>query len=226
MNGNQPPGAPPPPPPGYTPRPPGYAPPPAPGAGSGNLDLGQVLNEAWELFTRDATAYVVATLIHLAIIIVTCGLGILVFGPLIAGLVIMGFKARKGEPISYNDALAGFKVFGPTFVVSLIMGIGVLLGMVLCVLPGIYLAIAWAFALPLVIDKKMEAWPAMQLSMQKVNENFVPVLIVVLVLGVINSLGSSVVLGLLVTQPLYVLGVNVAYEKLFGPLQPGPVVTA
>lgn len=207
MNGNMPP-----------PPPPAYAP-----AGSGNLDLGQVLSEAWELFTRDATAYVIAALIHLAIIIVTCGLGVLVYGPLIAGMVIMGFKARKGQAITYNDALAGFKIFGPTFVVSILIGIGVLLGSILCVLPGIYLLIAWAFALPLVVDKKMDAWQAMQTSMNKVNENFVPVMIVVLVLVVIYSLGWSVAIGMLITQPLCVLGVNVAYEKLFGPLQPGPV---
>jgi len=33
------------------------------------------------------------------------------------------------------------------------------LGLVLCILPGIYLGVGYVFALPLVIDKKMESGP-------------------------------------------------------------------
>ena len=210
-------GTPPPPPPAHAPPPPGPGP-------SSQLDLGQVLNEAWELFMRDAGLYVAAAATYLGILIITCGAAIFVWGPLGAGMVIMGFKARKGEQLKFDDCFAGFKLFGPTFLVTFVSGLLIVLGFALCVIPGIYLAIAWAFALPLVVDKKMDFWEAMQLSMRKVNENFVPVLLVILVLYAINSLGSSVALGFLITQPLMVLGINVAYEKLFGPLQPGPVV--
>jgi len=211
---------------GSAPPPPAapLAPNPAGGGGGANLDLGEVLSEAWELFTRDAAAYILATLAYILILTVSCGLALIIWGPISAGMVIMGFKARKGEQVSFGDAFSGFEIFGPTFLVVLVAGLLILLGTALCILPGLYLAIAWAFALPLVIDRKMDFWDAMQESMNKVNANFVPVLVVILVLYIINSAGGAVAVGVLVTQPLMVLGINVAYEKLWGGLQPGPVI--
>ena len=40
------------------------------------------------------------------------------------------------------------------------------------ILPGLYLFLAWRFALPLVIDKRLEFWSAMELSRKMVNRVF------------------------------------------------------
>ena len=42
----------------------------------------------------------------------------------------------------------------------------------LCILPGIYLGVAWIFTEALVIDKKLEFWPAMELSRKVVSRHW------------------------------------------------------
>jgi hypothetical protein len=190
---------------------------------SGNLDIGTILSEAWKLMMRDIGLYIAAMASYLAIVLFTCGLGFLVYGPLWAGLMVMGFKALKNEQVAFADAFAGFKIFMPLFLLSIVVFVLVSVGFMLCILPGVYLALAWSFAMPLVIDRKMDFWPAMQLSLQTFNANLGALLVLFVLLYLINALGSSIPLGVLVAQPLCSLSVVVAYTRLFGQ-QPGSVV--
>jgi uncharacterized membrane protein len=199
------------------------SPPIPPPPSTPSLDIGEVLSETWSILMKDVGLYIGATLVYVAIIVLTCGLGALVWAPLFAGMVIMAMKSMKGEKPSFDDAFAGFKMFAPLLLLSLVTLIGTTIGFVLCILPGLYLSVAWCFGLPLVIDRKMDFWEALQLSMQTVNQNFFPIFLVVLVLAIINSLGGTVVLGFLITQPMFIIGLTVTYSKVFG-LQPGPVV--
>ncbi|MEM6454127.1 MAG: hypothetical protein AAF772_03445 [Acidobacteriota bacterium] len=226
-----PPSAAPPPPPASPPPP--VDPPPTRGSSGGGfsggmasnpLELGSVLQETWEVFVKDIGLHIGATAIYIVVAVLTCGLGLLIYLPLIAGTYIMAVKALKGERVVFDDAFAGFKLFVPLMLMWLVMLVGITLGLVLCILPGIYLAIAWAFAPILVIDRKMEFWPAMELSMKTVNQHFAPVLIVLLVFGVINAVGSSTALGGLITQPFMLIGTVVAYRRLFG-LQSGSTIS-
>lgn len=180
------------------------------------LDLGEVMGEAWKLLIEDLGPYVVATLVYSAIVFVTCGLGVLVSGPLFGGLAVMSLMALRGERPTFDDVFAGFRFFGPLFLLSLVAFAGIFVGLLFCFLPGVYLAIAWVFAPFLVIDRRMDFLDAMALSMRTVNAHFVPVAVLTLVLGAINVLGSSVVLGFVLTQPLCTLAVAVAYRRLFG----------
>ena len=45
--------------------------------------------------------------------------------------------------------------------VSVVAGLLIALGLALCVIPGIYLSVAWSFAVPLVIDKQLGFWEAL-----------------------------------------------------------------
>jgi hypothetical protein len=52
-------------------------------------------------------------------------------------------------------------------------------------LPGIYLGVGYVFALPLVIDKKMDFWPAMEVSRRVVHHHWWSTFALVIVLGII-----------------------------------------
>lgn len=214
-----------------TPPPP--PPPPPEGAGEAALtpalasrsplDLGDILGEAWQLLTKDLAPYVVATLVYAAIVFVTCGLGILLSGPLFGGLAVMALMTLKGQQPTFDEVFSGFRLFGPLFLLSLVAFVGICVGLLLCFLPGIYLAIAWLFAPFLVIDRRMDFFDAMALSMRTVNDHFLPIALLALVLAVINFLGTTVVLGFVLTQPFCTVAVAVAYRRLFG-LTAGPVI--
>jgi hypothetical protein len=121
---------------------------------------------------------------------------IFIVGPLFGGLYWLLLKLIRREPASLGDAFQGFNRGGWHLVGVLI--VSTILGM-LCSIPGlimsvaaaarpdtslkviagilrllgmlvsIYLSVGWTFAVLLVVDKGLEFWPAMQLSMRVVR---------------------------------------------------------
>jgi hypothetical protein len=86
------------------------------------------------------------------------------------GLCLVFLKRIRNQPTSVTEAFSGF---GPNFAQLLLAGFLstflAILGYFCFVLPWVYLKIAWIFCLPLVIDKRLEFWTAMELSRQVVT---------------------------------------------------------
>ena len=135
------------------------------------------------------------------------------------GLFAFNLKLIRGQSASFADAFAGFgKAFGALTATNIVMTLLVYLGLALCLIPGIYLAIAWIFALPLVIDKKLGFWEAMELSRKVVTKNWWTVLALALLAGLVGSAGIVLCcIGVLFTVPLTYAVLMYAYEDIFGP---------
>ena len=100
---------------------------------------------------------------------------------------------------------------------SLVSAALIALGLALCVIPGIYLAVAWCFALPLIIDKPMSFWDAMELSRKTVNQSWWSVFWLLIVCGLINLGGGLLCcVGIFFTLPLTGLAMMYAYNDVFG----------
>src|SRR5258708_38074825 len=86
-------------------------------------------------------------------------------GVLYGGLYLVFIKRIRGQRASVGDVFSGFQI---AFVQLLLAGLvsKVLSSIAFCcfILPMIYLVVAWVFAVPLVIDKRMEFWSAMEFS--------------------------------------------------------------
>ena len=105
-------------------------------------------------------------------------------GALLGGLFLLILRRVRGEPASLNDAFVGFGPrFVPLMMTGLLIQVLVFLGFLFCIIPGIYLTVAWKFALPLVIDKNMDFWPAMETSRRAITRNFLPVLLILLLVN-------------------------------------------
>jgi hypothetical protein len=91
--------------------------------------------------------------------------GIMFQGVVFGGLFLVFLKRIRNEETSIGEVFSGF---GGSFVQLALTGFlySLLssLAVCACVLPMFYLLVAWIFALPLVIDKKLEFWTAMELS--------------------------------------------------------------
>ena len=85
-----------------------------------------------------------------------------------------------------------------------------------CSIPAVYFTFCWMFAIPLIVDREMPFWPAMQLSRRKVLQHpwRIGVLSVVAgALGLAGLLGMGI--GVLFTLPFYFLIVLFLYEDIF-----------
>jgi uncharacterized membrane protein len=86
------------------------------------------------------------------------------------GLYLIFIRRIRGQPATIGDVFAGFNIaFVQLLLTGVVSGLLGALGMCCCVLPGIYLIISWTFGVPLVIDKKMEFWSALELSRKVVT---------------------------------------------------------
>ncbi len=90
-----------------------------------------------------------------------------------------------------------------------------------CVLLGIpamiFFSVNWMFALPLVMDQSLGFWEAMGTSSRAVRRHWWSVFGLLIVLGLMNILGFlCCVVGVLISVPVTIGAIMVAYERLFG----------
>lgn len=100
--------------------------------------------------------------------------------------------------------------YGAAFGAALLSGLGILVGMLLLVLPGLYVAARWSLANPLVIGEGMGATAALRESWERTADSAWPIMgaLLVLGLGVIAAFfllgGASVLAGAGSAQPGFV----------------------
>ena len=92
----------------------------------------------------------------------------------------------------------------------------VVFGVIIAMIPAIYLGISWMFSLPLIIDKQMEFWPAMSASRKMVGKHWWLVFGLMVVCGLINLVGFlACCVGIFVSLPLVFGAMMYAYESIF-----------
>jgi predicted Ser/Thr protein kinase len=145
-------------------------------------------------------------------------LGLLVNGPLYGGLYMFFLKKIRGEPTTIDSAFCGFSPrFLHLFLASFVSFVLTGLGLACCILPGIYLAVAWIFTLPLVIDKGLDFWPAMKLSRKVVAKHWWKLFGFAIILLLTRLAGFfALIVGLFIATPFVTASLMYAYEDLFG----------
>ena len=95
----------------------------------------------------------------------------LIHGVLYGGLYLIFLNRIRGRLVSIGDVFAGFSLgFVQLMLVGFLTKLLTLIGLGCClVLPGLYLFVAWIFSVPLVADKRLEFWSAMEMSRKVVT---------------------------------------------------------
>jgi uncharacterized membrane protein len=111
----------------------------------------------------------------------------------------------------------GFSYAAKIIVATIMQSILVAIGFLLLILPGIYLAVGYTMTIPLIIDKGLSPWQAMEMSRKAVHKVWWKVAGLFSVMGLIY-LGSLIPLGigLIWTWPMFIILVGVVYRFLFG----------
>jgi hypothetical protein len=195
------------------------------------VDIASCLTRGWTLVRDNPGLTVGATLLFMLLsfglsLLPTLGLLALFINPVLFGGLAHLFARRiRGETPLLGDMFSGFNLafvhLGLGGLVSVLL---VCIGLVLCVLPGIYLAVGYTFALPLIIDKKYDFWTAMEVSRRVVQRQWWTLFGLGLILFLLNVIGTlACVVGLIATAPISVAAMMYAYEDLFGPGRSGVI---
>src|ERR1022692_4439658 len=175
---------------------------------------GHWISEGWALVTADLGNYVLLALVFA--VLSGAGAGILQ-GAMIAGLHIFTMKKLMGRPAEFADLFKGFNYFVPTLVASLLIGLFVLCGTILCIIPGLVVAAMYKFTYLFIVDKRMDFWPAMQASHAVVKRDYVGFTLFLILMALVNILGAlCCIVGLLVSIPVTFAAITVAYKEIVG----------
>lgn len=175
------------------------------------LDFTALLKRSWGLFQERPLEHLVAGLVVVALSAATLGL---LAGPLLVGHIRMIERQQRGEPIRIEDVFAGFRDFAPAFVTSLIVLVAVMLGTLLLVLPGLFVAAAWSFALWFVALHRASSGEALRASWELLKAQASSVVVVLLLAFVANAVAGSVLLATLLTAPLSTIFCTLAFQEL------------
>jgi uncharacterized membrane protein len=189
-----------------------------------SLPLGDYFKTGWELFKQYPGGFIGFFLVYMVIALILHLIplwGWLLFfavsPALIMGNFIVSAKLLQRQPPQFRDFFAGFHFFLPLLLLSLVTSILIAIGLALLIIPGIYLAVAYLFSSCLVIDRRLDFWPAMELSRRTVNPLWFGIFTFMVLLVAINMVGALLLgLGLLVTVPLTYCALTAAYADLFG----------
>lgn len=197
------------------------------GGGAPALNVLSCYERSWELLKANFWPLVGVSFLMTAIFAAigsTHFLGVLFLNPLLGGVLSGGWyyyflQKIRGQPTTVGDAFAGFsRAFIPLVATGLLVSVFVTLGLCFLILPGIYLAVAYAFAYMLATDKRLQVWEAMETSRRIITRQWWRVL-GLLLLGIpFFLLGlAALVVGVFVAMPLIVGAVAYAYEDLCNP---------
>lgn len=137
--------------------------------------------------------------------------------PLMAGIFMMCLTHLKGEQVTFGLLFGYTHKFLPLLGAAILMNIMVTLGFVLLIIPGIYLMIAYLLAIPLVIDKDLGPWEALEVSRKAITKNWFTFFGLYIVMTLILFLSLIPFgLGIIWTLPMFAMMVAVLYRNLFG----------
>jgi len=102
-----------------------------------------------------------------------------------------------------------------------VMMLLVYLGMFLLLIPGLYLAVAYLLAIPLVVERGLAPWQALETSRKAISQHWFKVFGLFLLLGLITLVSAIPLgIGLVWSIPLFVIAMGVLYRTIFGVVPP------
>lgn len=199
-----------------------------------NWGIGDVFREAWQLTSGFKATLWGALLIYIAITIVVTlpfefmgkdslimmAISQIVVGlvtyPLYAGITLLGIKRSVGAATNAFMIFDYYSKIIPIFLLYVAIIILIMIGFVLLIIPGIYLAVAYSLAIPLLVEKNMGIWEALETSRKTIHKCWFKVFGLYLIVMVLLLLAAIPLgIGLIWAVPLTNLVVGVVYRNLF-----------
>jgi uncharacterized membrane protein len=175
------------------------------------VDVPGLFKRSWALFQSKPIEHLVASLIVLVLSVISLGV---LLGPLMVGQIRMIEKQERGEDPRIEDVFTGFGNFGAAFLTTLILFVGMIIGLVLLVVPGLVVGAAWSFALWFVALEDASAVDALGRSWQLLKAHALSVVVLIVLLAVVNVLANTIIVTALITTPLTMIFWTLAFQDM------------
>ena len=187
------------------------------------MDFKEHLKTSWENTLQFIVPVILLTLVQ--IVVITFSLGILAPVTTAGYMQSLLLALRDGREPKIGDLFSEMRLFLPLFVFGFLAMLLVMLGFVLLVLPGFLVAAFLVFAsiymIPLMTDRDMGLMDALKESWNMaVRKPLADQVILMVLYMVIISLGGSIAVAVLFTQPLATFLVLSVYEERLQGKQP------
>jgi len=183
-------------------------------AEAGGVTPGRWIGMGWRIFKQDVGNFILITLIGLAL---SAAGSFVVSGPIQAGFFLVARRRMLDQRTDLNDLFAGFGRFVDAFLAYVVTFVFLLIGLAFCIVPVFIVADFYLFTYLFIVDRQMAFWEAMEASRRLVMQNLVGYTLFALLLISLNFLGLMLAgVGLLVTVPVTVAAVSVAYSEKAG----------
>lgn len=172
-----------------------------------------IFTRSWDVFKKDAVLYIVASLIVGVVGSLTVGI---LAGPLTIGFIRLTRDRLKGQEVGAGDVFGGMSMLIPSLIATILIAIAVTIGSLLLVLPGIAVAVLCAYTYHVMAYDDASVGDALKGSFELVKNNLLLVIILMVLVGILNMIGSVVVVGVLLTAPFSLVAMTVAFEHMRG----------
>ncbi len=186
------------------------------------MDYAALISEAWGKLKNNLVNFILATIIYAAICTVLTSLQtsitslilFIIAGPLYLGFAQMALNAARDEKVELGLLFSGFKNFGTACLAGILVNIFVSIGSVLCIIPGILVSTLYMFTFFYMANGVNNFWEAMESSRINVMANFLPWLLLMLVMIALNIIGAlALIIGMLITIPLTLIIIAISFDR-------------
>jgi hypothetical protein len=157
----------------------------------------------------EATAGIISSIVQVVAISATM--------PMMVGIMIMGIRHLQGKPVSVGSIFSYFGYAPRVLLWYILMTLMIMIGYLLLILPGIYLTFAYMFSLPLIVEKDMSVWQALETSRKSISKfwfRFAGFMILVMLIMTVSMIPLGI--PMIWTVPWVTLAWSLIYFKLFG----------
>jgi uncharacterized membrane protein len=153
--------------------------------------------------------------------------GVFVNSFIMGGVMSFALKVVRGQPYAFGDVFSGGKYFGRMLVGTIGLYVAVLIGMLLCIVPGYIVGLGLSMYGFLIVDQGLPGVDALKKSWamtngHKVNLFLYGLIAIVVVIAGLIACGIGALLG---SYPVLIIGAAYIYERLKGG-SPAPAVGA
>lgn len=134
---------------------------------------------------------------------------------LLCGMSRTAMKQLRGEPISVGDIFSGGDVFLPMLGAYILVVLGVYLGLIFCIVPGLVLMGLWVFVHPLIVEGRMGVFEALGRSWETTKPYLRAYVGWALIIALVYGVGGSTGCGVVATMPIAILMMMVSYRDVF-----------
>jgi uncharacterized membrane protein len=134
-----------------------------------------------------------------------------------AAFVSGNLAIADGRPVDIGSYLRPPRNFGSVIIAALLVGVGTVIGSILCVIPGLLFAFFAAYTIPYVIDRSLSPVDALKASFSTIKQHFGSALLSYIVVLVVMFIGGLIiVVGALISIPTAMLILTYTYRRLSG----------